>query len=161
MGKHTFQFQISQEFFDLFKFNQDFTQPEFVVNLNLEKHTTFLDLNFQTQGKVVVDCDITLEPYTQKVENALDLVVKFGHEFDDTDDEVWVIPEGEHEINVAQLIYEMILLGIPNKRLSPKARKNSHEILEKYAPKAEDEKPENHDNSTDPRWESLKKLYKK
>ena len=161
LGKHAFQFEISQEFFDLFEFNQDFRKPEVTVDLMLEKHSTFLDLVFHSEGTVEVDCDISNEAYMQPIENELKLVVKFGHEFDDSDDEVWVIPEGEHEINVAQLIYEMILLSIPNKRISPDVESaEAYDLLDKYAPKAAEDKPENEDNSTDPRWDSLKNLYK-
>ena len=161
LGKHTFQFEISQAFFDLFEFNQDFDQPDIIVELVLEKHSTFLDLIFNSKGTVQVECDISNEPYTQPIENDLELVVKFGQVFDDTDDEVWVIPEGEHEINVAQLIYEIILLSIPKKRVNPDLEDEALDLLYKYAPKTEEEKPENENNDTDPRWDSLKNLYKK
>ena len=160
-GKHTFRFDISQAFFDLFEFNQDFSEPQITVDLLLEKHSTFLELVFASKGTVVVDCDITNEPYVQPVENQLDLVVKFGQKFDDTDDEVWVIPEGEHEINVAQLIYEMILLSIPKKRVNPELEDEALELLDKYAPKAEEEVPEDENKESDPRWDSLKNLYNK
>lgn len=165
LGKHTFEYSITQEFFNLFEFEQDFKKPEIKVVLELEKHSTFLDLRFKSEGTVEVDCDVTSEPYLQEVENELELVVKFGHEFDDSDDEVWVIPEGEHEINVAQLIYEMILLSIPNKRINPNIdsdnAEEAYDLLDRYAPKEAEEDPESEKEDTDPRWDSLKNLYKK
>jgi uncharacterized metal-binding protein YceD (DUF177 family) len=114
---------------------------------------------------VEVICDITDELYRQPIEGDMDLVVKFGHEFDDSSDEVWIIPENEHEINVAQLIYEMILLSIPIKRVSPNVNseqaQQARDLLEKYAPKAKEEDSKSKDKSIDPRWDSLKELFKK
>lgn len=165
LGKHIFRFEISQEFFDLFDFDQDFQDPEVSVKLELEKRSTFLELKFDTEGSVIVDCDLTDEAYTQPIEGTMDMVVKFGHEFDDSDDEVWIIPEGEHEINVAQLIYEMILLSIPLKRVNPDSDsekvQEALDLLDKYAPKESIEDNTSEDKSIDPRWDSLKELFKK
>ena len=164
-GRHTFSFKISQEFFDLFDFNQDFQNPEVEINLELEKHTTFLDLNFHAEGEVNVDCDVTDENYRQPIEGDMELVVKFGHEFDDSDDQVWTIPEGEPDINVAQLIYELILLSIPKKRVNPnldsEQAQQALDLLEKYAPKKKKIDKKSDDKSIDPRWDSLKELFKK
>lgn len=53
------------------------------------------------------------------VESEIDLVVKFGDSFNDDHDEILIIPYTEHQINVAQYIYEMIVLAIPQKRVHP------------------------------------------
>lgn len=163
-GKHTFEFEISQAFFDLFDFDQDFQNPDVLINLVLDKHSTFLELNLTAEGHVNVVCDITDETYAQPIQGEMDLMVKFGPEFDDSDDEILVIPEGENEINVAQLIYELILLSIPLKRVNPnldsEQAQNAIDLLEKYAPKV-DEENQSEDKSNDPRWDSLKELFKK
>lgn len=162
LGKHAFEFELSQAFFDLFTFEQDFQKPEIHVQLTLEKHSNFLDLFFELHGNVEVVCDVTGELYHQPIEGEMPLVVKFGHTFDDTDDEVWVIPFGEYEINVAQIIYELSLLSIPTKRINPNVdseqAQQALDLLEKYAPK---ENPEEENISTDPRWDSLKDLLNK
>src|SRR5690554_7463762 len=93
-GKHTFEFNISQAFFDLFEFEQDFRNPDVSIILLLEKHSTFLELNLEAKGEVSVICDVSDEEYAQDIQGDMELVVKFGHEFDDSDDEVWIIPEG-------------------------------------------------------------------
>ena len=57
----------------------------------------------------MVNCDLTNEPFKLDVENCIDLVVKFGSEFNDEDDEILIVPHGEYRINVAQYIYELIV----------------------------------------------------
>lgn len=163
-GKHTFEFKISQAFFDLFEFDQDFQNPNVALVLTLEKHSTFLELKLDAKGEVTLVCDVSDELYEQEIHGEMELVVKFGHEFDDSDDEVWIIPEGESEINIAQLIYELILLNIPIKRVNPnldsEQAKRALSLLEKYAPKAQEEN-QSDDKSNDPRWDTLKELFKK
>lgn len=166
LGKHTFKFRITQAFFELFDFNQDFRNPAIDAVVELEKHSNFLDLKLNATGEVEVDCDVTDEPYQQPIDGELALVVKFGQTFDDSDDEVWTIPHGEHEINVAQLIYELVLLSIPNKRVNPnldsEKAQEALDLLDKYAPKASaEENIDKENDSTDPRWDSLKDLFKK
>lgn len=162
LGKHTFEFEISQAFFDLFTFEQDFENPKLHVELLLEKKTTFLDLHFDINGTVDLICDVTNELYSQPIQGQMPLVVKFGHEYDDTGDEVWVIPHGDYEVNVSQIIYELVLLSIPNKRVNPdlasEKAQEALDLLDKYAPKIE--KPEKENDSNDPRWDSLKDLLK-
>ena len=88
----------------------------------------------------------------------LDLVVKFGEEYDDDNEEVLILPHGEHEMNVAQYIYEMMVLALPSKRVHPGIEDGSLDSdivrrLEELSPERK-KKSEN----TDPRWDDLKKL---
>ena len=87
------------------------------------------------------------------------LVVKFGEEYNDDDEELLILPHGEHQLEIAQYLYELIVLSIPAKRVHPDVINGSmhSEVLDKLealAPK------ENHiaPQAIDPRWESLKKL---
>lgn len=162
-GKHTFDFDISQEFFDLFTFEQDFEKPDVKVVLELNKKTTFLELFLKMKGNVELSCDITNKLYNEPIKGELSLIVKFGHEFDDSDDEVWIIPYGESKINISQLIYELVLLNIPTKHyydLESEEAREALELLDEYAPKAnnDSEEDEESDKSSDPRWDSLRKL---
>jgi len=86
------------------------------------------------------------------------MVVKFGEELNDDNDEILIIPHGEHQINVSQFIYEMIVLSIPRKKIHPGINDGTlkSDILEKL----EELKPKEKKNlnEIDPRWEDLKKL---
>ena len=161
LGKHHFDYQIDKAFFEHFEYD-DFNAVNLKTDLVFEKKTTLLELNFDVNGSVNVNCDLTNEPYNQPIEGHYKLVVKFGDEFNDEFEDIVILPHGEYEINVAQYIYETIILGIPAKRIHPGVADGTldSEILEKLeelSPKDLDEK-EKTSGDIDPRWNTLKKL---
>ena len=72
------------------------------------------------------------------------------------DDEILIIPHGEHKVNLAQYIYELTVLSVPAKRIHPGVIDGSlkSEILNIL----EDLKPKENKKTIDPRWEKLKKI---
>ena len=104
-------------------------------------------------------CDLTNEPFNQDIESDLKLVIKFGEAFNDEDDEILVLPFGEHQFNIAQYIYEMLVLAVPSKRVHPGVSDGTLDSqalrkLEELHPK---EVKDQH-KETDPRWDALKSL---
>ena len=118
-----------------------------------------LELEMSAEGTVNVDCDLTKESFDLPIDAHLELVVKFGEEFNNEDDEILIIPHGEHQINVAQYIYEMLVLAVPNKRVHPGVLDGTlkSDILEKLEELQPKETIKNKDK-TDPRWDALKNL---
>ena len=105
-----------------------------------------------------VACDVTNEAFELSLECSLDLVVNFGDEFNDENEEVLILPHGEHELDLSQYIYEMIALAMPLKKIHPGIEDGSlkSDILNKL----EELSPEKNKeiDEIDPRWEGLKKL---
>lgn len=157
-GKHQFQFEIDKTFFELFDTEQEFSKPKIVVDVLLEKHTTFLEFWIKTSGIIELICDITNEPFDHPIENEIKILVKYGEEYDYSNEEVITIPMHNHAFNIAQLIYEDVMLSIPMKKLSPNIKPEDLEILNQFSPKEEHNKSEHLD---DPRWEALKQLKDK
>jgi uncharacterized metal-binding protein YceD (DUF177 family) len=155
-GKHQFKFEIDKSFFQLFDTEQEFTNPKISVDVFLEKHTTFLEFVIKINGIVQLVCDITNEDFEHPVENEIKVLVKFGEEYDDSEEDVITIPTNDHAFNVAQLIYEVVALSIPMKKVSPNVSDEDLEILEKFSPKEVEE-----EEKSDPRWDALKKLKDK
>ena len=158
LGKHHFEYQIDKSFFDSFDYDE-FNAASVQVDVILEKMSTVMELEMRARGTVNVACDITNEPYDQPVEGSLKLVIKFGEEFSDEDDEILVLPHGEHQFNIAQYIYEMIVLSVPSKRIHPGVLDGSLESellkkLQELQPKENGGKKE----QTDPRWDALRNL---
>ena len=105
LGKHHFDYQIDKAFFEHFEYD-DFNDVNIKTVLVFEKKTTLLELHFKISGSVNVNCDISNEPYDQKIKGSFDLVVKFGDEYNDEHDDILIIPHAEYEINITQYIYE-------------------------------------------------------
>ena len=157
-GKHKFKYSIENKFFVSFGYDE-FNAANINLELVLNKQATMLELDLKGKGTVNVDCDLTGESYDQPISSHLELVVKFGEEFNNEDDEILIIPHGAHQINVAQYIYEMLVLAVPSKRIHPGVLDGSLEsdILKKLEELQPKETIKNKDK-TDPRWDALKNL---
>lgn len=161
VGMHHFDYQIDNSFFEDLDYHE-FNGADVNVDLNFEKKSTLLELEFEAAGHVNVNCDLTNESFEQAINAALKLVVKFGEDYNDDNDEILILPHSEHELNVAQYIYEMIVLAMPIKKVHPGVEDGSlqSDILERLkdlSPETNSIKEENKDYQ-DPRWDTLKKL---
>ncbi len=156
-GSHKFEYHIDQKFFDTFNFDE-FNSSNVNVKVNFVKKSTLLEINFTATGSVNVLCDLTNEPFDQEINGDFPLVVKFGEEFNDENDEILIIPYDSHKVNVAQYIYELIVLAVPNKRIHPKVIEGTleNETLKKLR-ELEPKESKSVEN-TDPRWDKLKDL---
>lgn len=156
-GKHDFKFEINQAFFDLFETEQEFFNPKIEVTVHLDKHTTFLEFYINVSGTVQLICDISNDEFFENISNDIKVLVKFGEEYDDSNEDIITIPHKDSEFNIANLIYEAVVLAIPMKKLAPSVRDNDEyqKLLDQYSPKIVEEEEE---QSIDPRWAALKKL---
>ncbi len=159
-GLHEFDFEADAKFFEHFE-NSQVSVGDVSVKTTLEKRSTFLKVRLKLKGWVELTCDRCLENYRQKIKNKAEVLVKYSEvEQEDDVDVMWVHPE-EHRLNLAQLIYEYIILAIPLRHVHPENEKGESECDSEMLEKLNDyeihesgeEEPE-----TDPRWDALKKL---
>lgn len=157
-GKHNFNFEIDNTFFDSFEYDE-FNDSKINLDVLLNKTSTMMELDFEIDGTVNVACDITSEPYDQAISSQLRLVIKFGDEYNDEDDEILILPHGEHQVNIAQYAYEMAVLAVPQKRVHPGIEDGTlqSDVLDKLRELQPKEKKDNIEEN-DPRWDELKKL---
>jgi uncharacterized metal-binding protein YceD (DUF177 family) len=148
LGNHEFEYALNDTFFELFEFS-DYSDLQGVVSMKMLKSETVFDLDFIFNGSITAPCDVTNEPFTQKLTNSFEMQVKFGDEYNDENDELLILPHGEHSFNVSQIIYELVVLSIPPKLNGPNAGNGLEDFIE-------DE--EENEKETDPRWDQLKNL---
>nr|WP_315165279.1 DUF177 domain-containing protein [uncultured Flavobacterium sp.] len=161
LGKHHFEYQINNKFFEIFDYNE-FQNSDIKVNLVLEKKSTMLELAFKHKGTVNVPCDLTSEDFDLPIKGKMNLIVRFGEAFNNDNEELLILPHGEFEIDIAQYIYEMIVLSVPLRRVHPGIKDGSlkTEALTKLKELAVKEKKEEkkEEENIDPRWDKLKQL---
>jgi uncharacterized metal-binding protein YceD (DUF177 family) len=157
LGKHQFSYQLDNKFFDFFGF-QDFEKSDIHVVVKFEKKNSMFNLEFISKGVVVVPCDMTAESFELEVEGSLFLIVKFGNEYNDDNDEILFIPHNSYQLDVSQFIYEMIVLSLPSKRIHPGIVDGTlkSEVLDRLRKFENKELEEN--AVIDPRWAKLKEL---
>ncbi|MDP5093335.1 MAG: DUF177 domain-containing protein [Polaribacter sp.] len=156
-GNHVFNYTIDNEFFEYFNFDE-FQSANLEVTINFLKKTTLFELVFKVKGTVEVPCDVTTEMYHQKIKATLPLVVKFGPEFNNDSEEILILSYDAYQLNVAQYIYEMIVLAVPNKKVHPKVLDGTMESETLKKLKELEIKEENTAEEADPRWDKLKNL---
>lgn len=160
-GKHHFEYQISNAFFEIFDYNE-YQNSNIKVNVVLEKKSTLLELNFKHKGIVNVPCDLTNEDFDLPIKGQMKLIVRFGEEFNNENEELLILPHGEFQIDIAQYIYEMIVLSVPLRRVHPGVKDGSLKTealtkLNELIVKEEKEEIKEEEN-IDPRWDKLKQL---
>ena len=144
------------------------------VALAVKRTSRAYELNFQTSGVVWVPCDRCLDDMEQPITSVDKLIVKFGEEYAEEDDNLVVIPETEGVINVTWFMYEFIALAIPMKHVHApgKCNKEMKGKLNKHLCSTPDDEvgfsdivsdtdmvlEEGKDAPIDPRWNELKKI---
>jgi uncharacterized metal-binding protein YceD (DUF177 family) len=159
-GMHLFEFSADKRFFAGFE-ESEIAEAGVNIQVELEKRSTYLRLNFLISGEVELVCDRCLEKYMQPLQSQFPVLVKFSDTETEDTDEVIYLQYGEHEVYVGKLIYEFIVLSIPIRHVHPEdAKGNSScdpEMLKKIDEYRVTEVKKDTD-FTDPRWNDLKQI---
>jgi uncharacterized metal-binding protein YceD (DUF177 family) len=161
LGKHQFEYQINKAFFEDFEYDE-FENSDIKVNVVLEKKSTLLELSFKHKGTVNVPCDLTGELFDLPVKGKIKVVVQFGEQFNNDNEELLILPHGEHQIDIKQYVYEMIVLSVPLKKVHPGIKDGTLKTpaLDKLKELAVNDQKKGiiKEEEIDPRWDKLKKL---
>lgn len=156
LGFHEFSFEIDKTFFEEIEYSE-IENGKLSIALSFEKQENMLVLNFSIDGGIEVNCDRCLEAFMLPVNGTQQLIVQFGESYKEETDEIIILPEHEHEFNIAPYLYEYIYLLKPIQCMHPDDEEGeigcSSEIIDKL-------NDLNSQETIDPRWEELKKLKK-
>ena len=155
-GLHEFEFEVQDTFFEHFEQGL-VNKGDIRIKVLLEKRSSFMKMFFSISGHVQLVCDRCLESYLQKMNSKYELFIKFGENDYEDDEIIWVLPE-EHKINLAQLIYEYIILSLPLRQVHPDNKDGVSGCNEEMLKMLKEHKlREEEKKTTDPRWSALKK----
>ena len=159
-GVHHFNRDITATFFDAFDYTE-FSAAALAVQIDLTKKASMLEVQFTVSGNVRVGCDLTNELFDLPLNPTHELVVKFGEEFNDENEHLLVLPHGSHQFDLAQTLFETIVLAVPQKKVHPGIENGSlqSDLLDRLDELHPGEST-NESDTTDPRWDALKKLKK-
>jgi uncharacterized protein len=156
-GVHPFDFRVGDTFFDAFP-ESLIHEGEVNIHVDFEKEERMLVLSLLIDGMVIVPCDRCNEPVRLKITGREKLIVKFGDEFQEQSDEVLIIPEMSHQLDLASFLYEYIHLLLPMRKVhgedGTEGASCDPEVIEKL-------EALNRKTEIDPRWEALSKLREK
>ena len=169
-GLHEVDFPIGDAFFQQVEGNELLEKGNLTAWVKVDKGANLIELTFHIVGKVELVCDRSLETFEHPLDFTEKMIYKFGSEVKEIDESVMMITRDTPSINVAQLIYEFILLALPLKKIHPDYRNeldeedNELEGSLVYLDEAFNEDSSEEKESTspvDPRWEKLGKLKNK
>jgi uncharacterized metal-binding protein YceD (DUF177 family) len=153
-GIHTFEFIVDNKFFKEFEMSE-INEGNVNVDVQMDKQTTMMILDFAINGYITCVCDRCLENYPENITGNERIILKFSEDKSEESDEIKVLSPSENEIDISQDIYEFINLLLPIKRVHPDDKKGKStcnpeiiKILEKL----------NVQKNIDPRWDELKKI---
>ena len=162
-GKHQFNYVIDKDFFSLFD-EPLYNDGDIKVNISMNKGMQMLVFDFDIKGTVLSVCDICLEPINVSVNYQSKLYVKFGEQYDETAEDIIVIPHEEYEFDLKHILYDLIVTSLPIRHLHKVNKNGKSGCNPEMLKKLEEYKTEESNvdqNSMDPRWEELKKLIDK
>ncbi len=159
---YNYEFVCKADFFECFE-NSLFNTGDCQVNVSFNKSETMITANFDIKGKIELICDRSLEPFDYEIDFLEKIFFKFGLKAQELSDDVIVIPQNMQTLNLSDVIFELIGLQVPMKKLHPKfvnednENDESDEILIYSSETTKAEEIEE-DKPIDPRWANLKKL---
>ncbi len=169
-GFHEYQFKVDREFWLVFD-KAPLKESDIEVLLKLEKKPRLLELSFDLKGTYRADCDRCLANTTFGIEVSHHFFVKLTTALpqkDEDPDVLFLSPE-ETILNVAELVYETILMGVPIRFIKEECEEGTVDcdhkvldILDAGGTEIEEEEKgsETETGVVDPRWSALLDLKK-
>jgi uncharacterized metal-binding protein YceD (DUF177 family) len=157
-GTHTFDYEVDAAFFATFT-DSPVQEAAITLAVRLDKRPSLLVLDFDFVGTIGTPCDRCLADIHLPVAGNNRLLVKYGEDSDEGDDEdVVYIARDTSQWNIAQFVYEYILLAVPLIKTYDCAADDPQpcdlETLERLEADAADEAPETPEDN--PIWDALK-----
>jgi uncharacterized metal-binding protein YceD (DUF177 family) len=158
---HHFAFELDRAFFE--QFDQELIPDGKVhADVTLTKTDRLLTLNFDLHGTVRQICDRSLDEYDQEVDAQEQLLVRYGDQNLELDDNVLQITPDTQTLPIAQHLFDYIGLALPMKKLHPRFQNEPDENPDAeakliFTTRQEGEDDDDSDD-TDPRWNALRNL---
>jgi uncharacterized metal-binding protein YceD (DUF177 family) len=153
-GNHQFDYEIDDAFFELFE-HSVIEHARMHVVLDFNKADTSLILTFRIKGVIHLTCDRCLGPVEVPLDEQHVLLVRFGEPgIGETDDTI-VISHDDHQLNVAQHIYDYLTLAVPMRVVHPDDENGQPGCDPEFLKRLLDSSPE---PQTDPRWDVLRNI---
>lgn len=159
---HHFDYEFGDEFFREYGTNL-IEKGHFRADVELNKHETFLEVDFKIKGTATLLCDRSLEPFDFPIKSSHKIVFKYGDKDEEITDEIIMIHRDTVTLELGQYLYEFIGLDVPMKKLHPRFKDEEEaedeasegKIVYSSGDSTEDDSGE---DNIDPRWNILKKL---
>ena len=155
------EFDLGPDFFALFE-TPIIEQGQVRAEIEVLKTERLMTLNFHLTGTVGLTCDRSLDEFDQLLDLHEQLLVRFGDEAKELDDNVLQITSDTQTLPLAQHLYDYIGLALPMKKLHPRFQDEADDNPDAptkliFSTRPADDAPDD-DEPADPRWAALRNL---
>lgn len=157
-GKHQFEFDLDRTFFEPFG-NTEIENAACHVDVEMTRQERMLELQIHITGTVEVHCDRCLGLFQLPRDIRETIHVKISDTEVVKSDDIIVIPDKEHELNISQFLYEFIVLSLPYQCIHPVDKEGNSTCDPEMIKQLEIHSGHKEKQiETDPRWDQLKQL---
>jgi uncharacterized protein len=161
IGKHQFDFEIDNSFFDAYEYSL-VKKGDLKVDVELDKQETMLILMIHIAGTIQLDCDKCLAQFNSPIDITERQIVKFAEDDLESDDlEIIMLNKKESSIDIADILYEFITVSVPYIKICEQNGDGvqcDKEMIERLESLATPSQQEEKTTDDDPRWDALRKL---
>ena len=155
------EFELGPAFFALFE-TPLINEGQLRAVVDVFKTERLLTLNFHIAGTVRLTCDRSLDEFDQPLDLHEQLLVRFGDEAKELDDNVLQITPETQFLPLAQHLYDYIGLALPMKKLHPRFQNEEDDNPDFpttliFSTRSAADGPDD-DEPADPRWAALRNL---
>ena len=129
-GTYDYGFALDGALFRAFE-SPEIKDGSLQAAVRMERTESQLTLDVTVEGRVVVPCDRCLEDCTLPVAYEGRLLVRFADEPAEYDGDVLWLHPSEEEVDLAQYLYESVVLSLPYRRVHPEGACDA-EMLKRF-----------------------------
>lgn len=140
-GHHELELKAGKELFSG-RGGTEVTDADITVYIDINVRNGAYEIGLTCRGWIYIPCDRCLEPMRLDIDEDYDVCVRYGEEYDETDDTI-TLPESEVNLDLAPLVADTVSLAIPLRHVHPDGEcdKEMEEIMNQHSA-ADDDDPE-------------------
>ncbi len=116
-GLHPFEFEVDDELFQRFE-NQEIKGGQCDAKVELRRLDSGMIVQAHITGSVTVECDRCLGDCAMPIDTDSEMTIKFADTQEYDGETLW-LPRSEDWIDLAQFLYESIVVALPLRRVHP------------------------------------------
>ena len=153
-GEHVFNYNIGDSFFENYD-NTDVKSADLKVKVLFNKKSTHIEMSFEIKGSIDLNCDRCLELFNHELNIKQAVYVKFGEE-ESEDENLYILPLKQNEVDLSEFIDELIVVNLPMRRIHLEDEMGEPTCSNKMLDYIQN--INNEGLVIDPRWNELNKL---
>lgn len=111
-GHHEMDCRCDTEFFRMME-SPDVYEADIDAHIDVDRKGDAYHILITLEGDMRIPCDRCLEPMVHEVDAEYGLTVRYGDEYNDSLDDVLILPWNEREWDLSRVLCDTVMLTVP------------------------------------------------